>query len=132
MSVRGEMQKGSCIPTFYIQNEHLGCTRYEPDLCFLAVPPSLDNAGGTEEVTVVKGGAASMKCLTDGTPAPSMSWFKDGRPLSLRAHLTSSNQGMVLRLVKAETGDTGKYTCVASNEAGDISKHFSLRVLGEC
>ncbi|XP_042661906.1 hemicentin-1 isoform X1 [Tyto alba] len=93
------------------------------------VPPSLDNAGGTEEVTVVKGSSASMKCLTDGTPAPTMSWFKNGHPLSLGAPLTSSNQGMVLHIVKAETGDTGKYTCVASNEAGDISKHFSLKVL---
>ncbi|KAK2540204.1 Hmcn1 [Columba guinea] len=93
------------------------------------VPPSLDNAGGTEDVTVVKGGSASIKCLTDGTPVPTMSWFKNGHPLSLGARLTSSNQGMVLHFVKAEVGDAGKYTCVASNEAGDISKHFSLKVL---
>ncbi|XP_009996158.1 PREDICTED: hemicentin-1 [Chaetura pelagica] len=93
------------------------------------VPPSLDNAGGTEEVTVVRGTSASMKCLTDGTPAPTMSWFKNGQPLSLGAHLTSRNQGMVLHFVKAEVGDTGKYTCVASNEAGDTSKHFVLNVL---
>uniref|UniRef100_A0A8C3J6R6 Hemicentin-1 n=1 Tax=Calidris pygmaea TaxID=425635 RepID=A0A8C3J6R6_9CHAR len=93
------------------------------------VPPSLDNAGGTEDVTVVRGSSVSMKCLTDGSPAPTMSWFKNGHPLSLEAHLTSSNQGMILHFVKAETGDTGKYTCVASNEAGDTSKHFSLKVL---
>uniref|UniRef100_A0A663M826 Hemicentin 1 n=1 Tax=Athene cunicularia TaxID=194338 RepID=A0A663M826_ATHCN len=93
------------------------------------VPPSLDNAGGTEDVTVVKDSSALMKCLADGTPVPTLSWFKNGHPLSLRAHLTSSNQGMVLHLVKAEIGDTGKYTCVASSEAGDTSKHFSLTVL---
>lgn len=83
-------------------------------------------------MTVVKGGSASIKCLTDGTPVPTMSWFKNGHPLSLGARLTSSNQGMVLHFVKAEVGDAGKYTCVASNEAGDISKHFSLKVLGKC
>ncbi|XP_068547343.1 hemicentin-1 isoform X4 [Anas acuta] len=93
------------------------------------VPPSLDNAGGTEDMTVIKGSSTSMKCFTDGTPAPTVSWFKNGNPLSLGAHLTSSDQGMVLHFVKAEIGDTGKYTCVASNEAGDISKHFSLKVL---
>uniref|UniRef100_A0A8C3GM35 Hemicentin 1 n=1 Tax=Cairina moschata TaxID=8855 RepID=A0A8C3GM35_CAIMO len=93
------------------------------------VPPSLDNAGRTEDMTVVKGSSTSMKCFTDGTPAPTVSWFKNGHPLSLGAHLTSSDQGMVLHFVKAEIGDTGKYTCVASNEAGDISKHFSLKVL---
>ncbi|NXX95340.1 HMCN1 protein, partial [Centropus bengalensis] len=93
------------------------------------VPPSLDSAGGAEDVTVVRGGSASMKCLADGTPAPTLSWFKSGQPLSLGAHLTSSNQGMVLHFEKAEIGDAGKYTCVASNDAGDASKHFSLKVL---
>ncbi|XP_062437683.1 hemicentin-1 [Rhea pennata] len=93
------------------------------------VPPSMDNAGGTEDVTIVRGNSASMQCFTDGIPTPTMSWFKNGHPLSLGAHLASKNQGMVLHFVKAETGDTGKYTCVASNEAGDISKHFSLKVL---
>ncbi|XP_010148594.1 PREDICTED: hemicentin-1-like, partial [Eurypyga helias] len=53
------------------------------------VPPSLDNAGGTEDLTVVKGSSALMKCLTDGTPAPTMSWFKNGHRLSLGPHLTS-------------------------------------------
>uniref|UniRef100_A0A8C6YM76 Hemicentin 1 n=1 Tax=Nothoprocta perdicaria TaxID=30464 RepID=A0A8C6YM76_NOTPE len=93
------------------------------------VPPSLDNAGGTEDVTIVRGNSASMQCVTEGIPTPTMSWFKDGHPLSLGDHLTSKNQGMVLHFVKAETHDTGKYTCEASNEAGDISKHFSLKVL---
>ncbi|XP_071607418.1 hemicentin-1 isoform X3 [Heliangelus exortis] len=92
-------------------------------------PPNLDNAGGTEEVTVVRGTSAVMKCLAGGTPVPTVSWFKNGQPLSLGAHLMSSNQGMVLHFGKAEIGDTGKYTCVASNEAGDTSKHFSLKVL---
>ncbi|XP_015725366.1 hemicentin-1 isoform X1 [Coturnix japonica] len=93
------------------------------------VPPSLDNARGTEEVTVVKGSTASLKCFTDGTPAPAVSWFKNGHPLNLGAHQTISNQGMVLHFVKAEIGDIGKYTCIASNKAGDVSKHFSLKVL---
>uniref|UniRef100_A0A8C3PW12 Hemicentin 1 n=1 Tax=Chrysolophus pictus TaxID=9089 RepID=A0A8C3PW12_CHRPC len=82
-----------------------------------------------EEVTVAKGSSVSLKCFTDGTPAPTMSWFKNGHPLSLGAHQTLSNQGMVLHFVKAEIGDAGKYTCVASNKAGDVSKHFSLKVL---
>lgn len=128
----GKCKKVAAFQLLWIRNEHPGCTLREWDLCFSAVPPSLDNAGGTEDVTVVRGSAASMKCLTDGTPAPTMSWFKNRQPLNLGAHLTSSNQGMVLHFVRAETGDAGKYTCVASNEAGDTSKHFSLKVLGKC
>lgn len=125
------MQKGSCTAVILYSELTIVCTLCESALCFSAVPPSLDNAGGTEDMTVIKGSSTSMKCFTDGTPAPTVSWFKNGNPLSLGAHLTSSDQGMVLHFVKAEIGDTGKYTCVASNEAGDISKHFSLKVLGK-
>ncbi|XP_070240884.1 hemicentin-1 isoform X2 [Bos mutus] len=93
------------------------------------VPPSLDNGMGTEEITIVKGSSTSMTCFTDGTPAPRMSWLRDGRPLGLDAHLSVSSQGMVLQLIKAETEDSGRYTCIASNEAGEVSKHFILKVL---
>lgn len=86
---------------------------------------------GTEEITVVKGSSTSMTCFTDGTPAPRMSWLRDGQPLGLDAHLSMSSQGMVLHLIKAETEDSGRYTCIASNEAGEVSKHFILKVLGE-
>uniref|UniRef100_A0A8D0P964 Hemicentin-1 n=1 Tax=Sus scrofa TaxID=9823 RepID=A0A8D0P964_PIG len=93
------------------------------------VPPNLDNGMGIEEITVVKGSSTSMTCFTDGTPTPRMSWFRDGQPLGLGAHLSVSTQGMILQLIKAETEDSGRYTCVASNEAGEVSKHFLLKVL---
>ncbi|XP_019490993.1 PREDICTED: hemicentin-1 [Hipposideros armiger] len=93
------------------------------------VPPNLDNAMGTEDIIIVKGSSTSMTCLTDGTPTPRMSWLRDGQPLGLDAHLTISTQGMVLQLIKAETEDSGRYTCIASNEAGEVSKHFILKVL---
>nr|XP_033816119.1 hemicentin-1 isoform X1 [Geotrypetes seraphini] len=93
------------------------------------VPPSMDSAGGTEEVTIVKGNPASLLCLTIGTPTPNMSWLKNGQSLEPKAHLTVNNEGMVLQISKAEMEDVGRYTCVASNEAGEVSKHFILKVL---
>ncbi|NXI30722.1 HMCN1 protein, partial [Sterrhoptilus dennistouni] len=95
------------------------------------VPPSLDNAGGTEEVLVLRGGAAALSCLSDGSPVPSVSWLKDGVALSLPlgAGLSSSRRGMVLQVLRAEPAHTGTYTCLASNAAGQSSKHFVLKVL---
>ncbi|XP_013377196.1 PREDICTED: hemicentin-1 isoform X3 [Chinchilla lanigera] len=93
------------------------------------VPPHMDDVMGTEELTIIQGNSTSMTCMTDGTPTPSVSWLRDGRPLGLDAHLIVSTQGMVLQLLKAETEDSGRYTCVASNEAGEVSKHFILKVL---
>ncbi|XP_049724489.1 hemicentin-1 isoform X1 [Elephas maximus indicus] len=93
------------------------------------VPPNMDNTMGTEETTIVKGNPTSMTCFTDGTPTPSVSWLKDGQPLELDSHMTISTRGMVLQLIEAEIEDSGRYTCIASNEAGEVSKHFILKVL---
>uniref|UniRef100_H0WC62 Hemicentin-1 n=1 Tax=Cavia porcellus TaxID=10141 RepID=H0WC62_CAVPO len=93
------------------------------------VRPHMDNAMETEELTVIKGSSTSMTCITDGTPTPSMSWLRDGLPLRPDAHLIIGTQGMVLQLIKAETEDSGRYTCVASNDVGEVSKHFILKVL---
>lgn len=70
-------------------------------------------------------------CLADGTPTPNMLWLKDGQPLNLDFHVTLENQGMTLHIVSAEADDTGKYTCIASNEAGEANKHLTLKVLGK-
>uniref|UniRef100_H0XAK9 Hemicentin 1 n=1 Tax=Otolemur garnettii TaxID=30611 RepID=H0XAK9_OTOGA len=93
------------------------------------VPPNMDNAMGTEEITVLKDSSTSMTCISDGTPMPSMSWLRDSLSLEPDDHLMIDTQGMVLQLIKAETEDSGRYTCVASNEAGEVSKHFILKVL---
>ncbi|MBN3312119.1 HMCN1 protein, partial [Atractosteus spatula] len=93
------------------------------------VPPTLDNAGGTEDVTVVKGNPTALLCVSDGTPTPIMSWLKDAVPLQLGAHTTVLNQGTALQITQAQVEDTGRYTCVATNEAGEASRHFNLKVL---
>lgn len=92
----------------------------------------MDNPGEIEELTIVKGNPASMMCFTDGTPTPNILWLKNGQPLSLGTHLTISNQGMILHIAVTDSDDTGRFTCIASNEAGEVSKHFTLKVLGKC
>ncbi|XP_030135337.4 hemicentin-1 [Taeniopygia guttata] len=95
----------------------------------ILVPPSLDNAGGTEEVLVLRGDAATLGCVSDGSPVPEVSWLKDGLALPPGAQLSSSRRGMVLQVLRAVPTDAGTYTCLASNAAGQSSKHFVLRVL---
>ncbi|XP_043941249.1 hemicentin-1 [Protopterus annectens] len=95
----------------------------------VSVPPSMENAGETEDITVVKGNHALLTCITDGTPVPNLSWLKEGQALVLRNHITVSNQGMALQISGTEVQDTGMYTCAATNAAGEASKHFSLKVL---
>ncbi|KAM6962600.1 hemicentin-1 [Aplochiton taeniatus] len=93
------------------------------------VPPTLDGAGSTEDVTVVRGNLASLLCIADGTPAPSMSWLREGSTLVPDPHISLLNLGTTVQITQARVNDTGRYTCVANNTAGQASRHFNLKVL---
>lgn len=96
-----------------------------------SVPPGLDGAGSTEDVTVVRGNLASLLCVADGTPTPTVSWLKEGEPLYPDRHLRFKNLNTTVEMIQAEVNDTGSYTCVANNTVGQASRHFNLKVLGE-
>ncbi|XP_027145831.1 hemicentin-1 [Larimichthys crocea] len=93
------------------------------------VPPSLDGAGSTDDVTVVRGNVASLLCIADGTPTPTMSWLKEGVTLIPDHHLKFLNLNTTVQFIQAQVNDTGRYTCVANNTAGQTSRHFNLKVL---
>lgn len=60
---------------------------------------------------------------------PQVTWLKDGQALAGDPRIVSS--GRSLQISEAQLPDTGRYTCLASNAAGDRSKTYSLNVLGE-
>ncbi|XP_061539337.1 LOW QUALITY PROTEIN: hemicentin-1 [Phycodurus eques] len=93
------------------------------------VPPVLDSAGITEDMTVVRGNLVSLLCFADGTPAPSVTWLKDGGQLSSEKQLRLLNQNTTMQILQTQVSDTGLYTCIASNTAGQASRHFNLKVL---
>ncbi|XP_056893820.1 hemicentin-1 isoform X2 [Takifugu flavidus] len=93
------------------------------------VPPGLDGAGSTEDVTVVRGNLASLLCVADGTPTPTVSWLKEGETLLPAASLKFLNLNMSVQIPQAQVNNTGRYTCVANNTAGQASRHFNLKVL---
>ncbi|XP_017276034.1 hemicentin-1 isoform X1 [Kryptolebias marmoratus] len=92
------------------------------------VPPGLDGAGTTEEVTVVRGNLASLLCIADGTPTPTISWLTDGVTL-VPDHIHLLNMNTTLQFSSAQVNNTGRYTCMANNDAGQASRHFNLKVL---
>lgn len=82
-------------------------------------------------MTVVGGNVVSLLCAADGTPPPTVSWFKEGLTLFPAPNLRFLNLNMSLQIPQAHDNNTGRYTCVANNTAGQASRHFNLRVLGE-
>ncbi|CAB1323870.1 unnamed protein product, partial [Coregonus sp. 'balchen'] len=82
------------------------------------VPPSLDGAGSREDVTVVRGNLASLLCIADGTPSPSMSWLRDGEALVPGPHVKLLNLGTTVQIIQARVEDTGRYTCLLCEATG--------------
>lgn len=39
--------------------------------------------------------------------------------------------GRTLQILNAKVEDAGRYTCVATNEAGETLKHYEVKVYGE-
>lgn len=65
-----------------------------------------------------------------GNPVPEIKWQKDGQLLVPDIHHQVQSHGRFLYITGAQVADTGRYSCLASNTAGDRSRHFNLNVLG--
>lgn len=62
---------------------------------------------------------------------PQISWLKDGHSLTEDEEHKILSGGRLLQITNAQVADTGRYTCLASNAAGEKSKSYSLNVLGK-
>uniref|UniRef100_A0AAY5L311 Hemicentin 2 n=1 Tax=Esox lucius TaxID=8010 RepID=A0AAY5L311_ESOLU len=92
-------------------------------------PPGVDHVEPVEPVTVVRGSLVTLTCEARGVPPPSLTWLKDGQPLSLHRNLLLDGRETRLQLHEVGLPDSGLYSCVASNQAGSSTKSFNLTVL---
>lgn len=71
-----------------------------------------------------------FSCYFAGNPVPDIKWLKDGQLLAPDGRHQVLSHGRFLQISEARVADTGRYSCLASNSAGDRSRHFNLNVLG--
>uniref|UniRef100_A0A8C5UA99 Ig-like domain-containing protein n=1 Tax=Malurus cyaneus samueli TaxID=2593467 RepID=A0A8C5UA99_9PASS len=95
-----------------------------------AVPPVLESPESSEEQMVAEGSDVTFTCEATGSPAPAVTWLKDGEPLG--RHSDRVPGGPQLSLVAVGPADAGIYSCLVVNEAGEVSKAFHLLVMGPC
>ncbi|POI31768.1 hypothetical protein CIB84_004481, partial [Bambusicola thoracicus] len=94
------------------------------------VPPTIKSAGASERAVVVHK-PVTLQCIASGIPSPSITWLKDGQPVNTaRENTRLESSGRVLQVVEALPEDAGRYTCVATNAAGEAQQHIQLRVHG--
>ncbi len=79
----------------------------------------------SSDVSVVSPTEITLACIANGNPVPSLEWIFDNSSLSNKSHFIN-NYTLSVQSVK----DSGKYTCLAENEHGYVSKSLVVSVQG--
>ena len=95
-----------------------------------ASPTLVDSSSDEEEQ--YSGRPYALRCCVSGNPTPSIEWEKDGRPVSQhfisRTFEMKENQ-QVLDIRQVLPGDTGNYTCRATNQYGHYNWTIDFYVI---
>ncbi|KAK9507862.1 hypothetical protein O3M35_007634 [Rhynocoris fuscipes] len=84
-----------------------------------------------EDVIYVNlGDAIILNCQAEGTPSPSIQWYKDASPVQPGGTSGIFNDGTELRISNIRHEDIGDYTCIAKNGEGQISHTARVIIAG--
>ncbi|XP_054274333.1 titin-like isoform X2 [Macrosteles quadrilineatus] len=82
--------------------------------------------------TAAQGTRFKVTCSLTGSPDPTVQWYKDGHLVDTsldHRYRTRLSDGLAsLEITDAKVGDSGKYTCVASNPHGETSTTANIKV----
>ncbi|GFR68714.1 hemicentin-1, partial [Elysia marginata] len=93
------------------------------------VPPSIDESNVVYDRKVNQGRTVQMACPVHGEPAPTVSWLLNGRPIQALDRVRILENNLVLEIDGVKLTDSARYTCIATNEAGQLERNFDLEVL---
>uniref|UniRef100_A0A8C4UEW6 Ig-like domain-containing protein n=1 Tax=Falco tinnunculus TaxID=100819 RepID=A0A8C4UEW6_FALTI len=74
------------------------------------------------DVTTKLGEAAQLTCQIVGRPLPDIKWYRFGKELvqSRKYKMSSDGRNHTLTVITDEQEDEGLYTCMATNDVGEI------------
>ncbi|CAI9595567.1 unnamed protein product, partial [Staurois parvus] len=100
-------------------------------LLLVQVAPTIVGSEIPSERSIQLKQEVTLECKVEGTPAPQILWLKDGRPLDLVSapNLRLSQDGSSVHLTSVQPSDSGRYTCLARNVAGEDTKVYVLNIL---
>ena len=96
----------------------------------------LDIATGEPKINVhpesqikPEGSNLTLSCSADGNPVPTISWTKDGSPISSNPRISFSADNQQLTIKDVRRTYSGEYRCVAHNRLGnETSKAATLDI----
>lgn len=73
-----------------------------------------------------------LSCPFSGYPLPQFTWTKEGHFLNPKTDpfISVSENGKILHIKYAKAHHSGKYECIARNEAGESKEKFIVDVIG--
>ncbi|XP_039299676.1 peroxidasin homolog, partial [Nilaparvata lugens] len=83
-----------------------------------------------ENLTTKSGSLARLRCVAEGSPAPVITWFKDGNTVTPATRFSILEGGSTLEIRDLKESDSGLYTCLAQNQVGSAEANADLRVKG--
>ncbi|XP_024911090.1 leucine-rich repeat and fibronectin type III domain-containing protein 1-like protein [Cynoglossus semilaevis] len=93
---------------------------------FVCEPPMITRH--TSKMFVMEGQEVSLRCKSVGDPEPSTHWVSpDGKLIGNTSRTVCYENGS-LDILKASVKDSGKFTCIASNAAGEATAPVELVV----
>ena len=92
---------------FYVADKYSPRTQGTPDLQYVA------------EMGAIK----RLRCGVIAQPPPTITWFKDDKPLQLSERVRNLNNNKTIKI-----RDQGNYTCIAENTLGKLNLNLELRV----
>ncbi|XP_066942937.1 hemicentin-1-like isoform X1 [Macrobrachium rosenbergii] len=97
-------------------------------------PPTITPVPPTRKARVQEGDALTLSCKTKGTPKPQVAWVAAGGKLLTERELYAGglelqDEGESIVILDANGEHQGKYTCIASNDAGSVEENFDVQVL---
>lgn len=93
------------------------------------VPPKFEEETEFVTWTQIDVNLYALDCDVQGLPFPQIMWYKEEKfldPKNLSAALTINNMNQRLLINGTDPALTGKYTCVATNRGGNISREFAF------
>lgn len=91
-----------------------------------AVPPREPVVNNS--LTVLEGSTLLLHCSTQGSPAPTLTWLKDGELVGT----ITVDELSVLEVFEVTPQGAGQYRCLAENEHGRASSSLNVTVECEC
>ncbi|XP_054650174.1 leucine-rich repeat and fibronectin type III domain-containing protein 1-like protein isoform X2 [Dunckerocampus dactyliophorus] len=93
---------------------------------FVCEPPMITRH--TSKMFVMEGQEVSLRCKSIGDPEPSTHWVSPDGKLMGNTSRTVCYENGSLDILKASVKDSGKFTCIASNAAGEATAPVELVV----